>query len=239
MPRSPAPLALPPHRHLTWRDLLLPGGLMVLMAVPTLAAIVRVVTFLRRAPGPEIERYYDAPVSGLLHITAAIVFCVFGAVQVSPALRRRWPRWHMRAGRVLAPLGLLGALTGVWMVMTWPQVDNDGASLLVIRLAVGAGMAVSIVAGMLAIRRRDWPAHGAWMLRAFAIGLGAGTQVFTHIPYFLIDALQNEAGRALAMGGGWALNLAVAEWVIRRRSARSSSVPRARAAQSEVLAASA
>ena len=40
-------------------------------------------------------------------------------------------------------------------------------------------MAASIVLGFTAIRRRDIAAHRAWMIRAYALGLGAGTQVFT------------------------------------------------------------
>gem|GEM_PF-5750416 len=51
------------------------------------------------------------------------------------------------------------------------------------------------------------------------LGLGAGTQVLTHIPFFLFPGIQGELSRALFVGAGWAINLAVAEWVIRRRSA--------------------
>lgn len=40
-------------------------------------------------------------------------------------------------------------------------------------------MAACLVLGFTAIRRRDIAAHRAWMIRAYAIGLGAGTQAFT------------------------------------------------------------
>ena len=40
-------------------------------------------------------------------------------------------------------------------------------------------MAACLVLGVAAIRRRDIAAHRAWMIRAYAIGLAAGTQVFT------------------------------------------------------------
>ena len=40
-------------------------------------------------------------------------------------------------------------------------------------------MAACLVLGFTAIRRRDIAAHRAWMIRAYAIGLAAGTQVFT------------------------------------------------------------
>lgn len=78
-------------------------------------------------------------------------------------------------------------------------------------------MALSLVLGIAAVRRRDFARHRAWMIRAYAIGLGAGTQVLTHLPLLLFPAFQGESTRALCMGAGWVLNLAVAEWLIRRR----------------------
>jgi Predicted membrane protein (DUF2306) len=96
---------------------------------------------------------------------------------------------------------------------------SDGDILYGLRLFFGWFMVLSIVFGVVAIRRRAFVQHGAWMLRAYAIGLGAGTQVFTHIPLLLFPASQSEISRALAMGGGWVINLIVAEWIIRKRLA--------------------
>ena len=48
-----------------------------------------------------------------------------------------------------------------------------------IRLVVASAMAVCVVLGFAAIRRRDIAAHRAWMIRAYALALGAGTQAFT------------------------------------------------------------
>jgi hypothetical protein len=47
-------------------------------------------------------------------------------------------------------------------------------------------MAASIVLALVAVRRRDFASHGAWMIRGYAIGLGAGTQVLTHLPWFVV-----------------------------------------------------
>jgi hypothetical protein len=54
------------------------------------------------------------------------------------------------------------------------------------------------------------------MIRAYALGLGAGTQAFTHLPWFLIPSIQGELARTLCMAAGWAINLAIAEWMIWR-----------------------
>jgi Predicted membrane protein (DUF2306) len=59
----------------------------------------------------------------------------------------------------------------------------------------------------------------AWMLRAYAIGLGAGTQVLTQLAGTVIPGPPTELSGALLMGAGWVINLAVAEWAIRKRPA--------------------
>ncbi|MNY10226.1 hypothetical protein D3C86_1431890 [compost metagenome] len=77
-----------------------------------------------------------------------------------------------------------------------------------------------IAHGYLAIRKRDIPRHRAWMMRGYALGMGAGTQVFTHIPWFLLPATHGELARTVCMAAGWAINLAVAEWLIARHDRR-------------------
>jgi hypothetical protein len=89
----------------------------------------------------------------------------------------------------------------------------------VLRLAVSSAMVASIVLGFTAIRRRDVAAHRAWMIRAYALGLGAGTQVFTEgVGGATLGT--GEVRMDLAKGAGWAINLAVAEWAIRRPARR-------------------
>src|SRR4029453_15041294 len=75
-----------------------------------------------------------------------------------------------------------------------------------------------IVVAFVAIRRGDVATHSAWMTRAYAIGLGAGTQVFTFLPWTLVFGAPEQAMHAVLMGAGWVINLAVAEGVIRRRA---------------------
>jgi hypothetical protein len=76
-------------------------------------------------------------------------------------------------------------------------------------------MAASIVLGLRAIRRRAVATHRAWMARAYALGLGAGTQAFT---VGFGEALfgSGVVRTDLMLGAGWAINLLVAEWFVRR-----------------------
>ena len=77
-------------------------------------------------------------------------------------------------------------------------------------------MVACLVLGVAAIRRGDVATHRAWMTRAYAIALAAGTQAFTEGvggAVFGHSVLALDASR----GAGWVINLAVAEWVIRTR----------------------
>jgi len=94
--------------------------------------------------------------------------------------------------------------------------------LYIERLAFGTAMGASIVLGIDAVRRRDFKAHGAWMMRAYAIGLGAGTQVLTHLPWFILVGKPGETARTVLMGAGWLINVLVAEWIIRYRQPRTA-----------------
>jgi hypothetical protein len=104
-----------------------------------------------------------------------------------------------------------------------------GILLWTIRILVGSTMAASIVLGFTAIRRRDIAAHRAWMIRAYALGLGAGTQTITQgIGEGLFGT--GSLSTALSMGSAWAINATVAEWIIRRPGARWAGPARARTA---------
>jgi uncharacterized membrane protein len=170
-------------------------------------------------------RFIAQPLPVVLHILAVVPYSIIGAFQFAPAFRRRHRGWHRVAGRVLAPLGLLGALTGLWMAHVYPWPAGDGQILHVERLVFGTAMTASIVLALQAIRRRDFVSHGDWMTRAYAIGLGAGTQVLTHLPWALVvGGAPGELPRAVMMGAGWVINVVVAEWIIRRRRARRTPV---------------
>jgi RsiW-degrading membrane proteinase PrsW (M82 family) len=146
------------------------------------------------------------------------VYSLLGALQFVPLLRRGRQNWHRIAGRILVPAGVLVALSGLWMNFFYSRPPGDGESLVLVRFVVGLAMLACIVLAVLAIRRRDFSSHGAWMTRGYAIALGAGTQVFTMLPWVLIFGpigAADERPRTLLMTAGRAINLAAAEYIIR------------------------
>ena len=85
---------------------------------------------------------------------------------------------------------------------------------------------VSIVLGFAAIRRGDVSRHRAWMTCAYALALGAGTQVFTQGIGEGVFGV-NDLSTGLSVSSGWVVNAVAAEWIIRRPG--SHRAPRARA----------
>jgi uncharacterized membrane protein len=139
--------------------------------------------------------------------------------------------WHRKSGRILVVAALAVAFSGLWMTLFYTGAPG-GDLLWGIRLLVGSAMAASIVLGFAAIRRRDIPAHRAWMMRAYALGLGAGTQAFTEgIGEALLGI--TDLSKAISLGSGWVINAVVAEWAIRHPSVRRARHAR-RAARAQV-----
>lgn len=200
--------------------------LLALGIVPALAGMGRLLSLARGHASMDDARFFDDPLPVVLHVLAVIPYALLGALQFAPALRRG--RWHRRAGMALVPLGLVAAVTGLWMTAAYPWPAGDGEALWVMRWLVGVAMLASIGRGVVALARHDYVAHGAWMLRGYALGMGAGTQVLTHLPWFVLGGgTPDESSRAVMMGLGWAFNVAAAEYVIRhRRAARHDTVAR-------------
>ncbi len=87
-------------------------------------------------------------------------------------------------------------------------------------------MVMSITLSLVAIRRRDIASHRAWIIRGYAIGQGAGTQVLTSIAWLLLVGTPGPITGSLLLGVAWIINLAVAEWIIRRAGLRGGKTAR-------------
>ena len=191
-----------------------------LIALVLLPAVFGSLRLVELAGGPRLmpadPRFTSSPVPLAVHIVGAVGYAVLGAFQFSAAFRRRRPGWHRVAGRVVVVLGTAVALSALWMTLFYPRQPGTGVLAYLFRLAFGTGLAVSLVLGVIAIRRRDVAGHRAWMIRAYALALGAGTQVFTGgigPAVFGAGVLVHDLG----LGAGWVVNLAVAEYLIRRQ----------------------
>jgi uncharacterized membrane protein len=198
---------------------LLPAALVFFGLIPALA---RGLAGLAAAANPDTappEARFDLSAPLMVHLVSGIAYATIGAFQFSASFRRSHRAWHRRAGRVLIGLGLTAASSGVWLTLFYDGKDDTGVLLNLFRLIFASALAASLVLALAAIRRRDIVRHRAWMTRGYAIGLGPATQIFTlgfGEGVFGTGALAT----ALLTGAGWVINLAIAEWAIRRPARR-------------------
>lgn len=200
---------------LTKADWLVPGGLVLLALIPAIAGGVRLTEL---AGGAEVTaanaRFVDAPLPVVLHILGALVYSILGAFQFAPGLRRRFPQFHRGMGRVIVGAGVVVAVSGLWMAQ-FTDIPGESAFLYLQRMVFGALMLGCLIVGVGAILERDVPTHKAMMVRAYAIAMGAGTQVFTHLVWLPVTGeMPVGVVHDLMMLAGWAINLAVAEFLV-------------------------
>jgi uncharacterized membrane protein len=166
---------------------------------------------------PENPRAWFAPAPIILHILSSSLFCVLGALQFLPSLRRQRLAAHCAIGRVIAAAGCVSALTGLWMThfYVFPEA-LQGPSLYWVRMVLGTAMIALIIWAVIAIRSRNVFQHSASMVRAYAIAQGASTQTVLGIAWIIVFG--SEAMGPLRDGlmiFAWVLNLLAAEILIR------------------------
>lgn len=190
-------------------------GLMLLSALPVIGGAFRLGEVSTDAES-------TLPLASLIaivaHTVAMSVYCLLGAFQFSPALRIR-RSWHRIVGRALIPAGLIAALSAVWLAVFFGAPANELA-LAMVRLVFAVVMTVSLLLGTVAIKRRDFVAHGAWATRAYAIAVAGGTQALVVTLWTILVAEVDATGETRLVAAGFVINIVVAELLIRRRSGR-------------------
>jgi hypothetical protein len=210
------------RKKLTRADWKIPALLLGLSIVPTLGGVMRFLSISGDAAvSPDNARFLAAPVPVIIHVIGATLYSLLGAFQFSAGFRLRWPGFHRRAGRVLAVCGLLVGVTGLWMTAFYPiPTDLQGPFLLGVRLVVAAAMVASILIAWSSILRREVARHEAFMIRAYALAQGAGTQVLVLGPWMLLTGETGGSTRDLLMTVAWGINIVVAEMIIRARKSQ-------------------
>jgi Predicted membrane protein (DUF2306) len=206
--------------RLTKADFKVPALLLALSLVPILGGVARLKSLSDGvAVGGDDARFFAAPIPVVIHVVAATSYAVLGAFQFSTGIRLRWRTWHRRAGVLLLGCGLATGATGLWMTAVYAIPPTlQGPLLYGVRLLVGVAMLISIAKGWASIVRRDLAKHEAWMIRAYALAQGAGTQAAIFVPLMLILGPVLGFTRDVLMTAAWAINVIAAEWLIRRRA---------------------
>lgn len=101
------------------------------------------------------------------HLAGALVVLVAGALQVLPAIRRRWPAVHRASGRAYLVAALVSTAAGLVMITT-----RDVGGGLVQRLGISGDFMLVLAFSALAFRAaraRRLDEHRRWALRLFVV----------------------------------------------------------------------
>ena len=185
--------------------------------IPVMNAAVSLVQLPLGALPQDSLRLAAVPVAFFLHSLAGVLFGVLGPLQFVLALRSRFAALHRLAGRVFVLSGMGLGLSGLALLL---RVESPSTVLLdAARGVFGVALMVVLVLGVASARAHDMLRHRAWMIRAYAIGMGSGTVALVMFPIYLITGAPiTGLVSDIVFVGMWLGSIAVAEWVIRKSS---------------------
>lgn len=190
-------------------------ALAIFSFIPVLTAVIDVVQFPASSYPKDAAHLAVAPVSWFLHALTGVAFGIAGPMNFFLALRRRFGRLHRVTGRVFAVSGLFLGLTAFSLLLS---VEPQRTPVVDITRAVfGLALILAIGKAIVAIRRRDIQSHRAWVIRAFAFGMGLGTVALMFFPIYLVTGAPPKGlASDILFAVSWSLNVSIAELIIRR-----------------------
>lgn len=182
--------------------------------IPIISAPLRIFQVLTDQLPPDAIRFNVVPWTLLLHSLGGMTFGLLGPIQFSRAIKNRFSKFHRMSGRIFVLAGMMLALSALRLLVEFP--NNSTWVLVTARAVAGLGLMATLTLALIAIMKRDIPQHRNWMIRAYAIGMGAATIAFIQLPIFLIrgKALEGYFADSLFVLS-WVINLTIAELVIR------------------------
>jgi uncharacterized membrane protein len=189
-------------------------ALAFLTFIPVVMAIVRTVQIPTETYEADSLRLAVAPIPWFLHALAASIFGLAGPLNFVLALRRRLGRLHRVTGRAFVGAGAVLSLSGLLLLAS---VEPQSTPLIdIVRGVFSIALLVALVQAVIAIRARDVPRHRAWAIRAYAIGMGAGTISLVYLPIYVVTGTPPNGLTADAIYAvWWVFNIGFAEWIIR------------------------
>lgn len=206
------------------RPLPLVLGLAVFSAIPVLNALVQVFQIPSGSYPEDSARLALAPIAWFAHVLAGAAFGITGPMQFVRALRHRFGALHRVTGRIFVLSGAVLGLSGLSLLAQVTSVRTPVVDIA--RGLFGLALLIALALAMAAIRDRDILRHRAWVIRAYAIGMGLGAVALVFFPIYIITG-QPPMGLAsdILLVGSWVTTIAIAEMIIRRSSPSIARVP--------------
>jgi uncharacterized membrane protein len=189
--------------------------LLIATFIPIIAAILTMYQIAAGSLPKSSIKFAAVPGPLFFHALGGVLFGLLGPLQFAGVLKRRFGRLHKITGRIFVASGLLLGLSSLRLLAEFP--DASTWVLISARLAAGLGMSLALIWAIVAIRRGQVARHRAWMIRAYAVGMGSATISFIMLPIFLItgEAVEGYAADLLFVAS-WVINITIAELVVRR-----------------------
>lgn len=194
-------------------------ALFLLAVIPVLTGVVVLQSMQHGLPNAlsdaaAIARRASYPWAIIGHILGGSAMLILGFSQFSSRLRRTAPGLHRWVGRALVGAGAYFALSALVMNAS-ASAQADSVLYNAAQNVMAVVFLTVLFLGIRAIRQARVADHRAWMMRSYAITLGAATQTVVLLPVFLVLGEVRGTLVDLVFIAAWGVNLAVAEWVIR------------------------
>lgn len=192
-----------------------PAALLLANFLPILLALVQAVQIPIGALPEDSQRLTATPLTHFLHVAGGAAFGILGPIQFGLGRARNYGFLHRLLGRLFVASGALISLSSMTLLFRFPEAYSVAISGA--RLIFGVLLAVALTIAVQAIRRGQVLRHRNWMIRAYAIGMGATAVSMIFFPVYLItgDAPTGFVADA-AFCGAWIGCILFAEYLVRR-----------------------
>lgn len=185
-----------------------------------IVSVLRYFTGIEPPPPPIVANAFATPFLPI-HVFGGVVALLVGPLQFVRFIRARWPAFHRASGRIYVAACAIGAPSGLVLAL------GTTAGPMV---SVGFGIPAVLCAlftwfGWRAAVERRFGDHADWMLRSYAV-VAAAITLRLLIPAAAFLDLDFLAAYRVNSWLAWIANLALVEYVIRRKRGSAARSPR-------------
>ena len=197
------------------KPVVVPAALYFGTLLTILLALVQAVQIPLGALPEDSQRLSATPVWHFMHVLGGATFGILGPIQFGRVLARRYGPLHRVMGRLFVAAGVMISLSSLSLLWHFP--DAYSMAINVGRLLFGVALVVALSLAVLAIRKRDFPRHRNWMIRAYAIGMGATAVTMVFFPIYVVTGAPPLGLAAdIVFLGSWMACIIFAEALVRR-----------------------
>ncbi len=193
------------------------AALVLLTIDIAIVSVLRYFTNIEPPPPPIVANAFARPFL-VIHVFGGVIALLAGPIQFVAPIRARWPSFHRATGRIYVAACAIGAPTGLVLALgaTAGPVVSVGFAIPALLCGLFTWL------GWRAAVDRRFDDHRAWMLRSYAVIAGAITlrlliPAAAFLQFDFVEAYRVNAWLA------WMINVALAEYAIRRSRRPSAS----------------